>query len=94
MGAQDKRRAYDSIDASFDDSIPSVNSESRGKFFETFAPCFLRNSRWSNKKSVPDLGNDKTSWDDVDRFYSFWYDFDSWREYSYLDEEDKEKGEK
>merc|ERR1711899_20526 len=28
---------------------------------------------------------------DVDRFYSFWYDFDSWREFSYLDEEDKEK---
>ena len=26
------------------------------------------------------------------RFYKFWYDFDSWREYSYLDEEDKEKG--
>merc|ERR1712173_268345 len=28
---------------------------------------------------------------DVDRFYSFWYEFDSWREFSYLDEEDKEK---
>jgi DnaJ family protein C protein 2 len=26
------------------------------------------------------------------RFYKFWYDFESWREYSYLDEEDKEKG--
>lgn len=28
----------------------------------------------------------------VDDFYHFWFDFDSWREYSYLDEEDKEKG--
>jgi len=27
----------------------------------------------------------------VDRFYSFWFEFNSWREYSYLDEEDKEK---
>ncbi len=26
------------------------------------------------------------------RFYKFWYDFESWREYSYLDEEDKERG--
>lgn len=26
------------------------------------------------------------------RFYKFWYDFQSWREFSYLDEEDKEKG--
>lgn len=30
--------------------------------------------------------------EDVERFYSFWYDFKSWREFSYLDEEDKEKG--
>lgn len=28
----------------------------------------------------------------VENFYQFWYDFSSWREYSYLDEEDKEKG--
>lgn len=28
----------------------------------------------------------------MERFYSFWYDFKSWREFSYLDEEDKEKG--
>ena len=26
------------------------------------------------------------------RLYKFWYEFESWREYSYLDEEDKEKG--
>merc|ERR1712200_11313 len=32
-----------------------------------------------------------SSREEVDRFYSYWYDFDSWREYSYLDEEDKEK---
>ncbi|CAG2176414.1 unnamed protein product [Oppiella nova] len=29
----------------------------------------------------------------VNKFYNFWYDFDSWREYSWLDEEEKEKGE-
>ena len=26
------------------------------------------------------------------RFYRFWYEFESWREFSYLDEEDKEGG--
>lgn len=26
------------------------------------------------------------------RFYRFWYEFESWREFSYMDEEDKEKG--
>lgn len=28
----------------------------------------------------------------MDDFYNFWYEFVSWREYSYLDEEDKDKG--
>lgn len=28
----------------------------------------------------------------VDDFYQFWFNFESWRDYSYLDEEDKEKG--
>lgn len=28
----------------------------------------------------------------MEKFYSFWYSFESWREYSYLDEEDKDKG--
>lgn len=28
----------------------------------------------------------------MEKFYNFWYSFESWREYSYLDEEDKDKG--
>lgn len=28
----------------------------------------------------------------MEKFYNFWYNFDSWREYSYLDEEDKQTG--
>lgn len=55
-------------------------------------PCFKLNSRWSEKKNVPLLGNEDSERVHVERFYDFWYDFQSWREYSYLDEEDKEKG--
>merc|ERR1712173_391174 len=40
---------------------------------------------------VPLVGCDDSKRADVDTFYSFWYSFDSWREFSYLDEEDKEK---
>lgn len=37
-------------------------------------------------------GNSESSRQEVDNFYNFWYEFESWREYSYLDEEDKDKG--
>lgn len=43
------------------------------------------------KKNVPKLGDMNSSFEDVDAFYSFWYNFDSWREFSYLEEEEKEK---
>lgn len=39
------------------------------------------------------MGDEKSTFDEVNEFYNFWYEFDSWREYSYLDEEEKEKGE-
>ena len=58
---------------------------------QTFGPVFERNGRWSTKKGVPKLGNDSTPRETLDKFYKFWYEFESWREYSYLDEEDKEK---
>ncbi|XP_004639319.1 dnaJ homolog subfamily C member 2 [Octodon degus] len=87
-----KRRAFNSIDPTFDNSVPS-KSEAKDNFFEVFSPVFERNSRWSNKKNVPKLGDMSSSFEDVDAFYSFWYNFDSWREFSYLDEEEKEKAE-
>ncbi|XP_030072265.1 dnaJ homolog subfamily C member 2 [Microcaecilia unicolor] len=87
-----KRRAFNSVDPTFDNSVPT-KSEAKENFFEVFSPVFERNSRWSNKKNVPKLGNMNASFEDVDAFYSFWYNFDSWREFSYLDEEEKEKGE-
>ena len=40
-----KRRAYDSIDPFFDDSIPSVNANSKNNFIEVFGPVFERNAR-------------------------------------------------
>ncbi|XP_036748295.1 dnaJ homolog subfamily C member 2 isoform X2 [Manis pentadactyla] len=87
-----KRRAFNSVDPTFDNSVPS-KSEAKDNFFEVFSPVFERNSRWSNKKNVPKLGCMNSSFEDVDAFYSFWYNFDSWREFSYLDEEEKEKAE-
>uniref|UniRef100_A0A3P9MQM3 DnaJ homolog subfamily C member 2 n=1 Tax=Oryzias latipes TaxID=8090 RepID=A0A3P9MQM3_ORYLA len=87
-----KRRAFDSVDPTFDNSVPS-KGEGKENFFEVFSSVFERNERWSTKKSVPKLGSPDSSFEEVDNFYSFWYNFDSWREFSYLDEEEKEKAE-
>ncbi|XP_078091758.1 dnaJ homolog subfamily C member 2 isoform X1 [Mustelus asterias] len=87
-----KRRAFDSVDPTFDNAIPS-KSEAKENFIEVFSSAFERNARWSKKKHVPKLGNLDSSIEEVDSFYSFWYNFDSWREFSYLDEEEKEKAE-
>ncbi|KAM4615119.1 dnaJ homolog subfamily C member 2 [Polymixia lowei] len=87
-----KRRAFDSVDPTFDNAVPS-KGEGKENFFNAFSPVFERNARWSSKKHVPKLGTAESSFEDVDNFYSFWYNFDSWREFSYLDEEEKEKAE-
>jgi hypothetical protein len=45
--------------------------------------CSLSYKRWSIAFPVPQLGNEKTPWNEVDKFYKFWYRFKSWRDYSY-----------
>lgn len=88
-----KRRSFDSIDPDFDDSIPSRSDVTPANFFEIFSPVFYRNAHFSRQRPVPGLGGPFTSRKEVERFYQFWYSFDSWREFSYLDEEPPEKAE-
>ncbi|XP_063991118.1 dnaJ homolog subfamily C member 2 [Diachasmimorpha longicaudata] len=91
LGNPVKRRSYDSTDPFFNDDLPD-EKDARVEFYDTMGRAFEANARWSVKQPVPKLGDPETARDKVEKFYSFWYDFDSWREYSYLDEEDKESG--
>lgn len=88
-----KRQAFDSIDHKFNDAIPNDKSINHDNFFTELAPIFQLNSRWSSIKPVPELGKTDATREAVENFYDFWFNFQSWREFSYLDEEDKERGE-
>lgn len=92
LSVPSKRKSYDSIDREFDDTLPT-QAEVEANFYGILSKQFELNSRWSEaKRKVPQLGSEESCRADVEKFYDFWYDFQSWREYSYLDEEDKEKG--
>lgn len=85
-----KRCAFDSVDPTFDDDVPPVSEHSKKNFYRVFREAFTNNERWSIKKKRPAFGDENSTFQEVNDFYSFWYDFDSWREFSYLDEENKE----
>ncbi|XP_059614764.1 dnaJ homolog subfamily C member 2 [Phlebotomus argentipes] len=91
LGTPLKRRSYDSVDPEFDDNLPT-EAEVKKDFFRAMGKSFALNARWSERKNVPSVGTMESSREHVDLFYNFWYNFESWREYSYLDEEDKERG--
>ncbi|KAL6652933.1 hypothetical protein ACP70R_011858 [Stipagrostis hirtigluma subsp. patula] len=85
-----KRRIFDSTDE-FDDDVPTDCAPQ--DFFKVFGPAFMRNGRWSVSQPIPSLGDDTTPIEEVDKFYNFWYNFKSWREFPHADEYDIEQAE-
>ncbi|KAM5539760.1 hypothetical protein V8D89_006573 [Ganoderma adspersum] len=91
----ERRRQFDSVDPYFElmqDDVPTQSQVTKHKhpekfFFEGFAPVFEREARFSRKQPVPMLGGYEDAKETVEAFYDFWYNFDSWRSFEYLDKE-------
>ena len=80
LSNKEKRRQYDSVDG-VDDKIPADKLYKESDFYAIFGACFKKNAKWSNVKPVPELGDEKSKDEDVIKFYSFWKNFQSWREF-------------
>lgn len=80
-----KRLQYDSVDENADVKPPLPKTEY--DFFEAWGPVFESESRFSKKKPVPQLGTIESTEEDVDKFYSFWGKFDSWKTFEFKDED-------
>lgn len=98
----ERRRQFDSVDPHYEEfeaDVPTAAQVNKAKdpsayFFKHFAPVFEREARFSKKQPVPMLGAVDASKEDVSGFYDFWYNFDSWRSFEYLDKEINEGSDK
>ncbi|KAF9781269.1 DnaJ-domain-containing protein [Thelephora terrestris] len=89
----ERRRQFDSVDPYYlsleedDPTAAQMKGKDSNAFFKAFGPVFEREARFSKVKPVPLLGSVDAPKEEVEGFYNFWYNFDSWRSFEYLDKE-------
>ncbi|KAK8877611.1 ribosome associated chaperone Zuotin [Apiospora arundinis] len=81
-----KRRQFDSVDEKADVE-PPTKKEAQKNYLKSWGKVFKAEARFSKNPNVPMLGGDDATKPEVDEFYNFWYNFDSWRTFEYLDED-------
>lgn len=103
LSHSERRRQFDSVDPYYRDLEESDPSEKEVKkavekepnqFFTIFRPIFEREARFSKTEPVPLIRDMDESKESVEEFYNFWYNFDSWRSFEYLDKEVNEGSDK
>jgi DnaJ family protein C protein 2 len=82
-----KRRQFDSVDEGANVEPPSKKDSTGSSFYKQWNKVFEAEGRFSNTQPVPRLGDDKSTKAQVEGFYNFFYNFDSWRSFEYLDED-------
>ncbi|PKI82448.1 hydroxymethylglutaryl-CoA lyase [Malassezia vespertilionis] len=90
LSRPEKRMQFDSVDEGVDDDDVPTGKEKPEHFYALWGPVFAREARFSKVTPVPSLGDAESPKEAVDEFYNFFYNFDSWRSFEYLDKEANE----
>ncbi|KGQ09789.1 putative J domain-containing protein 1c [Beauveria bassiana D1-5] len=88
-----KRRQYDSVDEEAEVEPPSKKQLAKGDYYKLWSKVFKSEGRFSKTHPVPSFGSVDATKEQVEEFYNFWYNFDSWRSFEYLDEDVPDDGE-
>ncbi len=83
-----KRRQFDSVDEEADVEPPNKKDTTKAsRFYKLWGRVFESEARFSKVQPVPAFGGEDATKEQVEEFYNFWYNFDSWRSFEYLDED-------
>ncbi|KAK4247019.1 hypothetical protein C7999DRAFT_41634 [Corynascus novoguineensis] len=82
-----KRRQFDSVDEEADVEPPTKKQLAKGNYYKLWGHVFKSEARFSKVHPVPSFGDENSTKEEVENFYNFWYNFDSWRTFEYLDED-------
>ncbi|WOO82120.1 Zuotin [Vanrija pseudolonga] len=86
----DRRRQFDSVDWNIEDEVPNPAKVPADQYTQVWGPIFAREGRFSNIQPVAEFGGPDAPKKEVEGFYDFWYNFDSWRSFEWHDKEANE----